>query len=860
MANSSAPLSGIRVIDFGHYIAGPLCGMLLADQGADVIKITRPDCAQARTPQYAVFNRNKRCIELNLAVEADRVRAKQLVASADVVIENFRPGVMERHGLDAVTLTATNPGLVYLSLPGFSSTDTANVSIRAFEGILGAATGLFTDLQELRRLLGGRPVYTPIPVASTYGAIHGATAVTLALYHRESTGTGEQIEVPLAAAALSALAVINMKIDGKPARYDAPALTEQEKSCVEKWRSNVREHGDAALSAIANQLIDQNQPTTANYQAADGNWIYFVGSGHSTNTRKILQALGIYDNLVSAGMVDVPVYENLNLTNNIADGPGWSREWNKTVRSLIQEKVSQQSAEAWEQVLIANGIPATAHRTSREWLNAPETRAAGLIVDVEDQRHGAVRQIGVQVTLSSSPQCLHHPAGCRDVEVRDIAKEWDTAEAIIEGPEVSSDVSTQAATGSDENTILQGLRVIDLSNVLAGPVAGRTLAEYGAEVIKIDPPDPNFGPRISCMFPIEASPGKRSLILDITSPRGQDVFFDLLKTTDVIVHNFRPGAPERMGIDYDTLKQIKPGLIYLNISAFNGPKPGPWANRSGFDPVLQAATGIQLRYGGAGNPPRYHGWASCIDYITGFSGAFGVALSLLRNKREESGNRGDLVKTSLAQGAQLVQASLLIGTENQQPGEEAQGQDALGEHPLCRLYQVSDGWIFIAALPAEKKRLTQIDEFRDLSNEVLDTEDKLQHCLELTFAIKPVDYWVDVFKPTGIGVHCVDSLQDACTRHLHEGSTDYLLSAWNDERTLSWVRFTDHAAGGAVELAAPAYARLRHSKIRLLSPTPKQGTHTRELLVELGYSENAIRELLADGVIKDQLHDSYLPD
>ncbi len=846
VATSTGPLNGIRVIDFGHYIAGPLCGMLLADQGADVIHINRPGCAQSDTPEAAVFNRNKRCIELDLKQSNDLNQAMQLVASADVVIENFRPGVMQRLGLDAATLTAINPGLVYLSLPGFSSTDTGNASIRAFEGIIGAATGLFTDLQELRRLLGGRPVYTPVPVASTYGAIHGATAVTLALYRRETTGAGEQIEVPLAAAALSALAVINMEIQGKPARYDAPALTEQEKRSVSLWRSQVKQQGDSALASIATELIDQNQPTTANYQAADGNWIYFVGSGHGPNTRKILQTLEIYDELISEGMVDLPVYENLHRTDNIADGPGWSRQWNRHVRRLITERVSQKTAHVWEHVLIANGIPATAHRTSCEWLNAPEALAAGLVVDVEDERYGTIRQIGVQTTLSSSPQSQYQPSGAKKAGI----------EELLSG---TAGRTVQPDTVADGSALLKGLRVLDLSNVLAGPVAGRTLAEYGAEVIKIDPPEPNFGPRISCMFPIEASPGKRSLLLDITSQRGKKVFFDLLKTSDVLVHNFRPGAPEKMGIEYDTLKRFKPDLIYLNISAFNGPLAGPWSHRAGFDPVLQAATGIQLRYGGEAQPPRYHGWASCIDYITGFSGAYGVALSLFRGKREKS-DAGDLVRTSLAQGAQLVQSTLLIGTKDRQPGKEVHGQSAMGEHALYRLYQASDGWFFIAALPTEKYLLSKVSESNELSGDALEHDGKLQECLQQKFLLKPVSHWVEVFNRAGIGAHAVDTLHEVGERYLHEGTTEALQSSWDDGRTLSWVRFTDHPTGGSVELSAPAYVRLQSAKIRLLKPTPKQGAHTLEILIELGYSEADISELLSDGVVREQLHDDYLPE
>ena len=180
-------------------------------------------------------------------------------------------------------------------------------------------------------------------------------------------------------------------------------------------------------------------------------------------------------------------------------------------------------------------------------------------------------------------------------------------------------------------------------------------------------------------FPIEVSPGKRkSLILDLKSDRGQEIFDRLVETADVIVHNFRPGVADRLRIDYDRVHQRNPTLVYLNITALDGPKPGPWNDRPGFDPMVQAATGIQVRYGGAGKRPVLHGWASCIDYLTGYSGAFGVALALLRAKL--GGPPGAFVTTSLAQGAQLVQAPFMFSARGHPTGGEPQGQDAVGEH------------------------------------------------------------------------------------------------------------------------------------------------------------------------------------
>lgn len=116
-------LEGTRVIDFGQYIAGPLAAMLLGDHGADVIRIEPPDGPRWNTPANATWNRNKRSIALNLKNETERETARRLVAGADVVIENFRPGVMDRLGLGAAAMTEANPRLIYCSLPGFGSDD-----------------------------------------------------------------------------------------------------------------------------------------------------------------------------------------------------------------------------------------------------------------------------------------------------------------------------------------------------------------------------------------------------------------------------------------------------------------------------------------------------------------------------------------------------------------------------------------------------------------------------------------------------------------------------------------------------------------------------------------------------------------
>src|SRR5712692_10612763 len=114
-------IDGVRVIDFGQYIAGPLAAMLLADQGADVIRVDPPGGPRFDTPANATWNRNKRSIVLDLKQDAGRDTARRLMQTAGVAIENFRPGVMDRLGLGSEAMTAANPRLIYCSLPGFAA-------------------------------------------------------------------------------------------------------------------------------------------------------------------------------------------------------------------------------------------------------------------------------------------------------------------------------------------------------------------------------------------------------------------------------------------------------------------------------------------------------------------------------------------------------------------------------------------------------------------------------------------------------------------------------------------------------------------------------------------------------------------
>src|SRR5690349_25095686 len=200
-------LEGVRVVDFGHYIAGPLAATMLSDQGADVVHVDPPGGPRWNTDADAFLNRGKRRISLDLKQAGDLAIAQRLADRADVLIENFRPGVMDRLGLGCDAMRARNPGLIYCSLPGFAPDD-PRASMEAWEGIVDAATG------NCRARVGEEPpgwdmsraTYSAIPLASNFAAFLAATSITMALIARHKNGgRGQQIEIPLFHAMFTAI-------------------------------------------------------------------------------------------------------------------------------------------------------------------------------------------------------------------------------------------------------------------------------------------------------------------------------------------------------------------------------------------------------------------------------------------------------------------------------------------------------------------------------------------------------------------------------------------------------------------------------------------------------------------------------
>ena len=363
---------------------------------------------------------------------------------------------------------------------------------------------------------------------------------------------------------------------------------------------------------------------------------------------------------------------------------------------------------------------------------------------------------------------------------------------------------------------LEGIRVLDLCIILAGPTCGRTLSEYGADVIKVDPEH-----RAPGLTPwLDVGRGKRSVCLNITKPAGLKAFYRLADTSDVILQGFRKGVAERLGIGYEQLSERNPGIVYASINAFG--QEGDWAMRPGFDQNAQAATGMQLRNGGDGQPgpPPY----TFNDYGTGIMAAYGVTLALL--ERERTG-KGQKIDTSLAYTASTFSSPYMVDYEGYEPNEVS-GPEAKGFDSLNRLYRTADGWLALSVNSVgQRKRFSALEPFTELGDPSDDS------ALEPIFASRATDDWVKTLGQAGIAATANRAL------------ADLRAETGEDERDL--IVTERHPFFGSVEhgIAAP---QMDATPVRT-GTSPVFGGDTVDVLTELGYSDDEIEAMRAGGVI-----------
>jgi crotonobetainyl-CoA:carnitine CoA-transferase CaiB-like acyl-CoA transferase len=386
---------------------------------------------------------------------------------------------------------------------------------------------------------------------------------------------------------------------------------------------------------------------------------------------------------------------------------------------------------------------------------------------------------------------------------------------------------------------LTGIRVIDFTHHLGGPMAAALLGDLGADVIKIEPPEgdswrdihPIDGPARLCPHYLTVNCNKRSLVLDLRHPEGKAIAHELIENADVVIHSFGPGIVQKLGIDYETLCTANPRLVYCELTAFGS--TGPYANYRAFDVIVEAVTGMMEFTPGVDEVPRKND-VPLNDTMMGPMAAFGIVTALF--EREQSG-RGQKVSTSLFRAALMHRQFHMV----QVPPDIEIGESF--PDAFYGTYKTADGFLAIGAFPERLwRKLLTVLELDHLSNcaelansaSAARNEKWIRERLQERLFQAPASYWAEKLQQAGVPAAVVDL--NPANLYKHPQVEHDKLVVELDDPNLGSVKLLDtlidfERTPGAVISAGPGF-----------------GQHTAEILTELGIDQARIAALLESGV------------
>jgi len=816
----------VRVLDLSWGAAGPMTTMLLADNGAQVTRIEPPDGDPFREQSgYRVWHRGKRSARIDLRNPQGLETFMRLVARADVVVDSFSEGTTARLGIDHPRLQAVNPEVITCSISAYGA-HPAHRDRPGYDGLVAARTGLLYDQKGRRgtpmEYIAGRlgphpelhgpeglvrgadrpgPVF-PRTMWPSVGATYLATlGITAALRARAVTGAAQRVTTSLLQGALAATALNWQRVE----HPEAPVYW--------MWPLDSR-----AIEGI--------------YQCADHRWVH-----HWTLRPRWVLAASEGDQLVppapEASYRDDPDRLSMDADGLLAG---------MFLHPLLAEAFAKFPASAWEEAGGAAGLGVTTIRSPAEALADEHFLADGCVVEIEDPDVGRIRHVGALLDFSATPGAVTGPAPRSGQHTNEVLAEAASEPGCREAPTtdaagpVSTGVAGPGSTGPPADVLahpLSGVRVLDLGLGVAGPFTGRMLADLGADVIKVHALHDSFW--AGTHMGLGTNRGKRSIALDLKSDAGRAVMGRLVAAADVFTVNWRPGAAARLGLDYQTLRALVPGLIYCNTRGY---EKGPRAALPGTDQNAAALTGTEWEDGAcdAGNPPL---WSRSNMGDTGNALLAAIAIIAALYHRDRTGV-GQEVSTAIVNAGLLHTSYAWVHAADGSGDWAHVDKDQFGLSPFYRMYRCADDrWLFLAAVTREhRERLARAigGAWGDAGDGPEDAE--VAEELETRLAQGPAREWCTLLDQAGVPVEIVD--EEFC-RTLFDDPVARASGLVSQTWAGGVGRFEDPGLlvdvepGGGVVQRGPCLC----------------GEHTREILEELGYAEEEIGELVARRVVVD---------
>ena len=757
-------LDGITVIDLSTGLAGALASMFLADNGARVVRVVFRDEDVLRRPDiFAVYDRGKDVVRLDPGMSHETLR--EICADADVAIDDLAPSSPLRKQLGIDDLRSGHENLVHCSITAYGA-DGPLKDEPADHDLVAARTGILASQPSYR----GGPIHVVHPVAYVGAALLAALGICAALYRREKTGMGARVETSLMAGALL---------------YTPKAVNE--------------------AIPIRNVLTSPQGggPFYSVFECADGEWLQ-IGCIHSGFVDLASAVIGVADAIAS--------------NPEFGDGR-WpaTEDARKRLFDMVADEIRSRPSDEWIRELWAADVPCDLTRSAQHAMSDPQIIHDGLVHQVDDPALGGTEMMGLPIKLAATPGRIRAPRALQPL--------GETGEVVrpepVEGRSYHRRAESGAGKGGPPHLPLSGVRIMEMTNVIAGPVAGRLLADLGAEMVKFESLDGDISRPAGGAGFISYNTNKLSVSVNTRTDEGKDVARRLATTSDAILANMRPGATDRMGLDSATLKELNPALIESHVTAYGW--DGPYSHRPGVDPIAQAITGLQHAQGGYDGPPVYLGALAPCDYTGGALGALGTVLALVARERLGIAQQ---VNTSLLAAGALVCADGFISYEGKSP-RPLPDSDQYGSGPLRRVYSASDGWLAVAA---------DSPEFSNAATGPIAWLSSPEQA-ERAFADMTVLEALETLRHHGIA--CAPIVEN------------YVNGFFSDPQAESNRMATelDHPTVGAVKLSGNLVS-FDGSTTLPSRPTPLLGQHTSDVLGDLGYTPDQVRHLYEIGVVK----------
>lgn len=383
---TKGPLSGIKVLEFGQIAAGPFAGMLFADLGADVVKVERPDIGdsmrewppffenddgEAYSSNFSSLNRNKRSIVIDFKSPEQLTNLRKLCAKADVIVENFRPGVLGKFGLDYKSLSQSNPKLVYCSISGYGQ-EGAYSQKGAFDVTIQAISGLMSVTGEEQ----GEPVKCGVPVADFAAGLYGAYSVVAAILQAERSGQGAYIDCSMLASVLGISALQTSEYYG---------------------------------NQVAPARLGSAHPRNAPYQGYQGSDKPFViAAGNDKLWREVCEATAL------SALADDPrfITQAMRARNQ------------KELAAILQSVFSTQTAEAWLQEFDRRGVPCAPINNFADILNDKAVADSGLLHELQLPNNTTTMTVGYPVKLSGYQFQIYRKPPLKGEHNHQLFEEW----------------------------------------------------------------------------------------------------------------------------------------------------------------------------------------------------------------------------------------------------------------------------------------------------------------------------------------------------------------------------------------------------------------------------------------------------